>query len=146
MGAYDDNLENPDFPIGLFDPDEDDANPRVRPGWSKPKTELQRSALASCNRRWFKSSGERREWNALEQKALGGTQESIMHQEWIKHNIQLCVTANSRRPERSFTILIKMIQNEDRKVDWIVANRDKVLAARSTAIKSIFDRKKDDDE
>lgn len=119
--------------IQYMDPDSDDENPTVRPAWSKPKDDVDGLALRTCGRQYFKSPKERKEWRALRDKTLGANIDDILYDAWIKHNIEYCAGQNQRFTKFNFTILIKMIQNDQRRVDWFAANREKVMKSRKAA-------------
>ena len=129
--------------LSLFDPDDDDLLPGIRPGWSKTKTDLQKKALGACERTYFKSPSERKRWNALEEKTRGATDEQILFVEWIKHNIELCEKANSRQITRVFATLLTMCENNERRIDWITSNREKVLADRKIDVEAIFRKREE---
>lgn len=126
-----------------YDPDEE--NVVKIPAWKKPKNELQKRALKACRRPilQFKSREERKEWNTLEDKTYGSEERHILYAAWIVHNIEECEKANalSPRPVRTFKILLAMIENENRRVDWEAGNAKKIMDARSSAVKSRFARK-----
>lgn len=119
------------MPIGTYDPDYENYGNK-RPAWQTPKTDLQRRALAACGRKYFKDRHlERRAFEMEEDKARGETEEKYLHRMWIVHNIELCEEVNHPPViERSFPILMRMIQNDSRMVDWKAANREKALAER----------------
>jgi hypothetical protein len=121
-----------------YDPDSDEENPKVRPAWSKTKTELQKVVLLACHRAYFKSPEERKRWNALEEKACGATDEEIMFEAWIRYNATLCANANSLQLVRTFSVLLAMIENEERRKDWVVKNIKEVLLNKKTDIENIF--------
>lgn len=127
------------MPVGSYDPDSEEGQVQ-RPAWSRPKDDLDKSALEACGRKYFKTSEERKAWKALREKALGATDEKILFEEWIKHNIKLCAEANkkARRTERIFPTLLRMIANSDRRVDWEAANRETILQNRLKGVEELL--------
>jgi hypothetical protein len=121
-----------------YDPDSDEENPKVRPAWSKTKSELQKAALLACHRVYFKSREERKRWNLLEEKTRGATDEEIMFAAWIKHNTTLCANANSLQLVRTFDTLLAMIGNEERRKDWVAKNRKEVFLNNKVSVENIF--------
>lgn len=115
------------------------------PGWARPKTPLQKRALLATGHRnrvgeagLFPYRDLANRFRAVEEKARGATQEEIMMQEWMLHCIGYCEEKNKTQIVRSLKILVAMIENEDKRIVWIAANRERVLAARGDALKSRF--------
>ena len=128
------------MPIGFYDPDADPKEEaRLKKKSSLPKTELAKLAFAACRRTYFKmGTDEKKRWKAIEAPTLGASQEDIMILEWIKHNIGLAREANKMQTVRSLGWLMSACENQDRRSDWIVANRDRVLKERAKAITDDF--------
>ncbi|MDP2364982.1 MAG: hypothetical protein Q8M94_14585 [Ignavibacteria bacterium] len=124
--------------VSWYDPDEEATQFGKRPAWQRAKTDLQKKALAACGRKYFKSREERKRWNALEEKARGATEEDILFEAWILHNAKLCERANGLQITRVFGVLLAMIENEERQLDWKVANREHVFADKKLDIESLF--------
>jgi hypothetical protein len=127
----------------LFDPDEDEQT--IQRAALRAKTPLQERALAACGRKYFKSTEERKRWRLLEGKTLGGTDEQILYAAWLYHNIELWEKANSKMVERIFYKLMSAMENEERRIDWEVANRAKVFADRKIDVSALFEKGKTDD-
>jgi hypothetical protein len=132
-------------PLGTYDPDEE-GNPTIIRNSMLPKNALQTRAFKACGRTMFKSTEDRKRWRLLEDKTFGGEERHIMYKAWMEHNIGLCEQANAKTeiPTRTFVSLMKYIENENRRVDWESANREKIMTSRSSAIKSRFGRQSDD--
>jgi hypothetical protein len=129
-------------PLGTYDPDEEN-NPSIMIAALAPKNDLQKKAMDACRRTGFKNKQDRTRWRKLEDRTFGGEEHHVMYKAWMEHNIDICATANSKTtiPTRSFVVLMLMIENENRRVDWEAANKDKVMASRATLIKSRFGKK-----
>ena len=125
--------------IGWYDPDEDEGNERKYQAWQIPKTNLLISAMSASGRKYLKSREEQRRWKFIEEKTLGSTEYQIMFEAWVRHNIELNVSANTRSLTRSFAALMTMIENREREVDWIIANKEEVMKSRAQSIKSILE-------
>lgn len=125
--------------IGAYDPDGEE-NTQVRPAWSKPKDDLDTAALKACGRQYFKSSTERKVWRALRDKAQGATEEDIMYSAWMEHNVGLCRDANIKMKHivRVFATLISMIENDQRRIDWVAANRERIMKERASSVTDSF--------
>lgn len=127
----------------LFDPDEEEQT--VQRTALKPKTPLQERALTACGRKYFKNTKERGRWRLLEGKTLGATDEQILFEAWLCHNIALWEKANSRTTTRIFYTLMSAMENEERQRDWEAANREKVFANRKIDVSALFEKGKTDD-
>jgi len=131
--------------FGSYDPDEEN-NPSIMKASLQPKNALQKRALSACGRTGFKNTADRARWRKLEDKTYGGEERHIMFKAWIEHNIELAEQTNAKSviPVRIFTNLMTSIENEDRCVDWMGANRKKVMDSKASAVKSRFGRQSDD--
>ena len=131
--------------LGSYDPDEEN-NPTIMRAALQPKNALQSRALSACKRKGFKSTKDRARWRKLEDKTYGGEERHIMFKAWMEHNIELAEKTNARSaiPVRIFTNLMASIENENRCVDWMGANKKKIMASKASAVKSRFGRQSDD--
>lgn len=107
----------------------------MRPNDNRPTDLL---LLSSTGRKYFKTSGERKEWKALQDMALGADDGSIMFDAWIRHNIDLARKANMRQTVRTLPWVLTAIKNESRRVDWVAANRERILKERANALEEQF--------
>lgn len=126
------------MPVGYYDPDADDSNERKLQAWQKPKTDLLVDAMNVSGRKYFKSRDEEKRWKLIEERTLGSTERHIMYGAWIRHNIELNIAANARSLTRSFSQLMKSIENKEREVDWTLANKEAVMRNRVESIRSIL--------
>lgn len=135
------------MPVGYYDPDGGGYENMMRKSLTA-KTSLQEKALLACRRTSlrFKNVAERKAFKDLETHGLGATNDAIVYVAWMEHNIQLVVDANAKKLQRTMTTLIKMIGNNDRRADWEVHNRDKVLKERAVSIKKYMTQEEQSDE
>ena len=122
------------YPVGSYDPDEEETNIVKRPSWSIPKTDLAKDALSSCGRKFFKDKPEYMRWKNLEGKTFGLTDEDYMFKKWIeKQTKYFSGTLNARAVVASFDRLISACENTEKCVDWITKNTPRLIAERKTA-------------
>jgi hypothetical protein len=122
-------------PVGSYDPDTEDNEVRAikRPSWSIPQTPLAQSALSACGRQFFKGNNKKVEfasWKEIEEKTLGEDDESYLYTEWVKSRIEYVAKFNSTRLSLLFDNLMRQINNNEKRIDWIIKNRNRVLAKR----------------
>lgn len=134
-------------PVGSYDPDADDRVTGLQKARPKGKTDLQRSALLATGHRTqqgeaglFGSNDQKKRFRAIEDRALGADEESRMIAAWMRHNIKLAADANKFMTIRSMWWLLAAMENEDRMIDWISANRQRVLKEEHEFVKDMFDR------
>lgn len=124
--------------VGMYDPDNDNQSSSMIKKSMEPKTDFQRRAFKACRRSYFKNTTERKRFRTLETPGLGATEESIMHQEWIKHNIGLVEEANKTKTIRNLAVLMSMIENQERKTDWVASNRERVMKSRASGLEDLL--------
>ena len=112
--------------------------------WMKPNDHRPTDVLllVACGRTRmrFKSQTERNRWKALQEKALGADDDSVMFDAWIKHNIDLAkkVNQSERRIVRTVPWVCSAIENQERQVDWVAANRERILQERAKVVEEQF--------
>ena len=123
-----------------FDSGDDDDNERVRPAWQTPKgTDLLTiRALKACNRVYFKTHDEQRRWVKIKDHILGGEERNVLYKAWMVHCIETAEERNAAVFKRIFPNLMTQIENDAARVDWEVVNRESVLTASSSKVKSRF--------
>jgi hypothetical protein len=127
--------------VGIYDPDEEFDVAPVRPAWSIPKTPLEIEALRVCGRKYFlgktKHDSEYAKFREHEDKALGSTDESYLYKKWIQNEIDWAAGINARQIKISFSLLLRMFDNAEKRTDWITRNRKRLLEERKTMLPDI---------
>jgi hypothetical protein len=104
------------------------------PKWKIASTDLQRRALDACGRTYFASQNERAQWNKIERSAIPYSpqvEDAVMHIEWIEEKIAFCEIDNLKakkvrgtfKTKWTFDKLISMINNEERRQQWLSRKR-----------------------
>jgi hypothetical protein len=123
------------------DPDEEFHIGQAHPAWSIPKTELARQALTVCGKKYFagqrKANSEFEEWDRLEQKAIGATEESYLFKRWILECIEWAKSKNRFQVDVRFVQMMHLIENNDKRIDTVSRNRNKWLTERRNTIPSM---------
>lgn len=127
-------------PIGTYDPDEEESAQVKVHGWQKPKTKLEEDALRATNPKTmlFHDRTLARLFRKQTVFAIGRDEESILWEEWIRHNIEWVIEKNKIRPILGMAMLVKMIGNDARRENWFTTNRERILRKRQVEVKGIF--------
>ena len=107
---------------------------------ANPKRSTDTLILNATGRTLFVSREERREWEAIQEQALGATDAAIMHDAWIKEVISWAVRENTKahRIVRKLTWVLKVIQNNNLKTDWVSSNFKRIMKERADSVKESF--------
>lgn len=120
--------------LGSYDPDEEHSTATKRPAWQNPATPLAERALNSCRRKYFrgdrKHGSEFEEWDRLEQKAFGATEESYLFKRWIENCIVWATSMNAMHTVIGFSNLLHLIENDEKRIRTTTAMRTTWLKER----------------
>ena len=120
--------------LGSYDPDAERSTADRRPAWQSPKTALSEKALASCRRKYFrgdrKHGSEFEQWDRLEQKAIGATEDAYLYKRWIENCIAWAVGMNALQTIISFEKLLHLIENDEKRTITTTAMRTTWLKQR----------------
>jgi hypothetical protein len=124
-------------PVGTYDPDWVAGN-QSRPAWAVPKTPIAIEALRVCGRSYFrgqtKHNSEFALWEEQERKIIGASDECFLQRAWIKNVIEWAREKNKQGTIITFPVLLKMIADDDRRIDFMGINRERLLKARKNNI------------
>jgi hypothetical protein len=124
--------------IGSYDPDEEFVIGGKRPSWSIPKSDLAKQGLMACGKKFFagqrKVGSEFEEWDRLEQKAIGATEESYLFKRWIQFCIDWAIKKNARQIDVRFASLMHFIEDNDKRIDTTARMRKQWLEERRNSI------------
>ena len=117
-----------------YDPD-DEAPVTKRPACTIPHSHLGEKALASCRRKYFKGQSKQtsydyQQWNRIEQKAIGATEDSYLYKRWIENCIAWAVGMNAKTNIISFEKLLHLIENDEKRIDTTTRMRRQWLEER----------------
>jgi len=124
-------------PVGTYDPDWVGGE-MSRPAWATPKSPLAIEALKVCGRKYFKGQTKHNSefalWEEQERKAIGASDECFLQRAWIKNVIEWVRQKNIKGTVITFPVLLKMISDDDRRIDFLGINKDRLLKARKENI------------
>ncbi len=116
--------------VGFCDPDADERGETSRPKRPVHVTELQEAALRATRHvsrtgatTYFSSKEHVKRFKALEEKARGAGDEGFLFKKWMEYNIRYVATINEKTMVIGMGNLLKRMENEDRRIDWMAANR-----------------------
>ena len=116
-----------------YDPDEDEPTTK-RPAWTIPTTTLSTKALAACRRKFFqgqrKHGGEFEQWERIESKVIGATEDAYLYKRWIENCIAWAVGMNAKTNIISFEKLMHLIENDEKRIATTASRRTQWLAER----------------
>lgn len=120
------------MPVGYYDPDEGMEYGKKKPRSLLAKTDLQKELLRICGYKsgYFKDTDQRNAFKKIEEKANGETEEQYLYREWILHNFEIAKINNRKIITRNVANVMRMIGNEERRIDWTIANRKRLLEKR----------------
>lgn len=111
----------------------------------EPKTPLQVSLLAVSKASRFSSTNERRRWKKLEDKAAGADPDSRVFKAWLIHCIAWATKKNRPVIYMPFTSAIGLAENEQKRENWIIKNRENVLKKKTPdEAKQVLENKLDE--
>ncbi len=110
------------------------------PKWATPETPLAIRALHACGRTRYKKvkgNGEKTQWKLIEKAMMPLTSgiTSKYPTEWVENRIEIAENMNGRKRggapfsggiKVTFPNLLKAIQNEEKKTDWVAKAEDTV--------------------
>jgi len=110
------------------------------PKWATPETPLAIRALHACGRTRYKKvkgKGEKTQWKVIEKAMmpLTGGITSKYPTEWVENRIEIAENMNGRKRGGApftggvivtFPNLLKSIQNEEKKIDWVAKAEERV--------------------
>lgn len=122
--------------VKSYDPDDDDVNysRKKKPASWQGKTKLQKALLEACGRtsNYFSSKQEKQAFVKHEEYALGERTDSYLYRKWIEYNIEKAKIFNKKIVTRTVSNVIRAIDNEEIRIDWIARNRKRLLKERKT--------------
>ena len=90
--------------------------------WKIPRNEFERRILASCKRKYFADRGEVYDTHKIHKAMISLKRDgvlSIYPTEWVESCIAFAERQNRLRIQVLFPNLLKYINNEEKKTDWI---------------------------
>ena len=123
--------------VGTFDPDWVTENDN-RPAWATPKSPLAIEALQICGRKYFRGQTKHQSefalWEKIECKTIGASDECFLQREWIKSIFEWVRKMNIKGTVITFPVMIKMIADNDRRIDYLGKNENRLLKSRKENI------------
>lgn len=104
----------------------------------KGKSIIEKDALRACRRSsgCFLDTAERAEFRRITAPTIKNTPEGIVYKAWLYHNIEMFFKHNSSGAGSiwSFETMIKAMNNEGKRDEWIMKNRDRILSERKASV------------
>ena len=124
-------------PVGTYDPDWVEGN-TVHPAWATPKSPLAIEALKVCGRKYFHGqtmhNSEFALWEEQARKTIGASDEHFLQRAWIKNVIEWARGMNKQGIKITFPVLLRMIADDDRRIDFLGINKERLLKDRKENI------------
>lgn len=132
------------MPVGYYDPDWSSGGGQKRPSWATPKTKLAQDALAICGRKYFhgqtKHLSEFSDWDKIEQRTMGADEDSFLYKMWVMSCMEWAKKMNIKGIVITFGTVLKMINNDENKIDFIAKNKERLLKERKQSVPNFAGR------
>lgn len=122
--VYEDVDENGEVPVA--------AKNKLMKDALEAKTPLQTKLFASSKATRFADTGERRRWAALERNATASPDGRVWLA-WLTHCIGWVTKQNSPIKRMPYSAAIAYAENEQKRENWTIKNRESVLQRKDTA-------------
>lgn len=128
-----------EYTYEAIDENGEDLNPKKMESKAREgKTELQKlalSATSSAKIPKFTTTDLHKRFRKLEEKAIKGTEESIVFKAWMQYCINGARSMNSKKPTIPLKNLISWMENEDKWQEWKMKNWDRVILENKKSVK-----------